>query len=153
MHMPTDKRLEAGDLVLGEITPLLNGQFIQLCRTIILGQPRPLIVEKYDMLVHALEPSTDQHEVVELGPPIEVTLGQGGSGRSQQHAVPTGERCQGRLQWFDHHHHPRASPEGSVVDLSMWPQTVLTQVHDLDRRRAGVDGASDDAHAQGAPKE
>jgi Xaa-Pro dipeptidase len=54
MHTPTDKRLEAGDLVLGEITPLLNGQFIQLCRTIVLGQPSPLIREKYDMLVHAL---------------------------------------------------------------------------------------------------
>jgi Xaa-Pro aminopeptidase len=55
MHMPTDKRLEAGDLVLGEITPLLNGQFIQLCRTVVLGQPSPLIVEKYDMLVRALD--------------------------------------------------------------------------------------------------
>jgi Xaa-Pro aminopeptidase len=54
MHMPTDKRLEAGDLVLAEITPLRNGQFIQLCRTLVLGQPSPLRVEKYDMLVHAL---------------------------------------------------------------------------------------------------
>jgi len=54
MHMPTDKRLEAGDLVLGEITPLRNGQFIQLCRTLVLGQPGPLIEEKYDMLVRAL---------------------------------------------------------------------------------------------------
>ena len=55
MHMPTDKRLEAGDVVLGEITPLVNGQFIQLCRTLVLGKPSPLIVEKYDMLIHALD--------------------------------------------------------------------------------------------------
>ena len=55
MHTPSDKRLEEGDLVLGEITPLRNGQFIQLCRTIFLGQPSPLIVEKYAMLVRSLE--------------------------------------------------------------------------------------------------
>ena len=55
MHTPTDKRLEEGDLVLGEITPLRHGQFIQLCRTIVLGKPSPLIVEKYDMLVRALD--------------------------------------------------------------------------------------------------
>jgi Xaa-Pro dipeptidase len=55
MHMPTDKRLEEGDLVLGEITPLRNGQFIQLCRTLVLGKPSPLITEKYGMLVRALE--------------------------------------------------------------------------------------------------
>ncbi|MFH1647374.1 MAG: M24 family metallopeptidase, partial [Chloroflexota bacterium] len=60
MHQPTDKRLEEGDLVLGEITPLREGQFIQLCRTMVLGKPSPLVVEKYDMLLraldHALEP-------------------------------------------------------------------------------------------------
>jgi len=60
MHQPTDKRLEEGELVLGEITPLREGQFIQLCRTAVLGKPSPLVVEKYDMLLraldHALEP-------------------------------------------------------------------------------------------------
>ncbi len=55
MHTPTDKRLEPGDLVLGEITPLYDGQFVQLCRTIVLGRPAPVVAEKYDMLLRSLE--------------------------------------------------------------------------------------------------
>jgi len=55
MHLPTDKRLEKGDIVLGEITPLCDGQFIQLCRTVVLGKPSPVLVEKYDMLLESLE--------------------------------------------------------------------------------------------------
>ncbi|MFH1953847.1 MAG: Xaa-Pro peptidase family protein [Pseudomonadota bacterium] len=55
MHTPTDKRLEPGDLVLGEITPLCEGQFIQLCRTIVLGKPDPAVVEKYDMLLRSFD--------------------------------------------------------------------------------------------------
>jgi Xaa-Pro dipeptidase len=55
MHTPTDKRLEHGDLVLGEITPLCEGQFIQLCRTMVLGKPDKTVVEKYDMLLRSLD--------------------------------------------------------------------------------------------------
>jgi Xaa-Pro aminopeptidase len=57
MHYPRDKRLTEGDLVLGEITPVLNGQFIQLCRTVVLGQPSELLKQKYDMLLKALDES------------------------------------------------------------------------------------------------
>jgi Xaa-Pro dipeptidase len=55
MHTPTDKRLEPGDLVLGEITPLCEGQFIQLCRTMVLGKPDPAVEERYDMLLRSLD--------------------------------------------------------------------------------------------------
>lgn len=55
MHSPTDKRLAAGDIVLGEITPVCEGQFIQLCRTVVLGEPDNLLAEKYSMLVNALK--------------------------------------------------------------------------------------------------
>jgi len=54
MHTPKDKRLEKGDIVLGEITPLCEGQFIQLCRTLVLGKPSPILIEKYDMLLESL---------------------------------------------------------------------------------------------------
>jgi Xaa-Pro aminopeptidase len=57
MHEPTDRRLEKGDIVIGEITPGCNGQFIQLCRTVVLGGPSPVLIEKYEMLVRALKES------------------------------------------------------------------------------------------------
>ncbi len=57
MHSPTDRRLSKGDIVIGEITPVLDGQFFQLCRTVVIGEPSPVLVEKYTMLMHAFEES------------------------------------------------------------------------------------------------
>ncbi len=57
MHEPTNKRLRAGDIVIGEISSVYRGQFVQLCRTVILGQPSPVVIEKYNMLLHALDES------------------------------------------------------------------------------------------------
>ena len=57
MHAPTDRRLQSGDLVLGEITAVVDGQFSQLCRTVVLGKPPEILVEKYSMLVHAFQES------------------------------------------------------------------------------------------------
>jgi Xaa-Pro aminopeptidase len=60
MHEPTDRRLEKGDIVIGEITPGCDGQFIQLCRTIVLGGASSVLVEKYEMLIRALNESLQQ---------------------------------------------------------------------------------------------
>ncbi|HME45352.1 MAG TPA: Xaa-Pro peptidase family protein [Syntrophorhabdales bacterium] len=60
MHAPTDRRLASGDAVIGEITPACEGQFVQLCRTVFLGSPAPVLVEKYDILVRALAESLKQ---------------------------------------------------------------------------------------------
>lgn len=60
MHEPTDRRLQEGDVVIGEITPVYEGQFIQLCRTVVLGKATPLQLKKYAMLIHALEESLKQ---------------------------------------------------------------------------------------------
>ena len=60
MHEPTDRRLREGDIVIGEITPVCEGQFIQLCDTVVLGKPTPVQVEKYDILIRALEESLKQ---------------------------------------------------------------------------------------------
>jgi len=57
MHEPTDRRLQEGDILIGEITPVCEGQFIQLCRTVILGKAGPVLTEKYRMLIYALEES------------------------------------------------------------------------------------------------
>ncbi len=60
MHEPTDRRLNRGDIVIGEITPVYRGQFIQLCPTVVLGNPSQILVEKYNILIHALKESLNQ---------------------------------------------------------------------------------------------
>ena len=57
MHAPTDRRLAVGDIIIGEISPVVDGQVLQICRTIVLDKASPLLVEKYDMLVNALQES------------------------------------------------------------------------------------------------
>jgi Xaa-Pro aminopeptidase len=60
MHEPTDRTLESGDLVLGEISPGQEGQYVQLCRTIVLGEPTPELLRAYDMLLAALHAALAQ---------------------------------------------------------------------------------------------
>jgi Xaa-Pro dipeptidase len=55
VRAPTDRRIEAGDLVIGEITPCYRGYFAQLCRTLVLGTPSELQRAKYDLLIRAQE--------------------------------------------------------------------------------------------------
>jgi Xaa-Pro dipeptidase len=55
MRAPTDHCLSAGDIVIAEISPVCRGQFTQLCRTIVVGQPSAVLVEKYQLLVKAFE--------------------------------------------------------------------------------------------------
>jgi Xaa-Pro dipeptidase len=49
----SDRKLESGDVIVGEITPCYRGYFAQLCRTLILGEPSALQREKYDLLLKA----------------------------------------------------------------------------------------------------
>ena len=53
IRAPTNRTLEKGDLIVGEITPCYRGYFAQLCRTLILGEPSDLQRQKYDMLIRA----------------------------------------------------------------------------------------------------
>ena len=57
MHEPTDRRFREGDVIIGEISPGCEGQFMQLCRTVYLGKPSPVLHEKYDILLRALDVS------------------------------------------------------------------------------------------------
>jgi Xaa-Pro dipeptidase len=57
MHHPVDRKLRKGDILIAEITPVYKWQFIQLCRTVILGGARPVLIDKYNMLIHAFEES------------------------------------------------------------------------------------------------
>jgi Xaa-Pro aminopeptidase len=49
----TERRLEAGDVIVGEITPAFHGYHAQLCRTFILGEPTPKQIENYNILIEA----------------------------------------------------------------------------------------------------
>ncbi len=49
------RRLERGDLILGEMTPSYEGQMAQICRTVSVGPASELVKTKYALLVHALK--------------------------------------------------------------------------------------------------
>jgi Xaa-Pro dipeptidase len=49
-----ERVLDVGDIILSEITPCYRGQFAQICRTTVLGAPRPVIGEKFGILQDAM---------------------------------------------------------------------------------------------------
>jgi Xaa-Pro aminopeptidase len=50
LHPPTDRIVQSGDIIIGEITPCIGGLFVQICRTMVLGEPAPAVREKYAIL-------------------------------------------------------------------------------------------------------
>jgi len=52
---PTDRKLEEGDVIVGEITPCYRGYLAQLCRTFVLGKPSQVQQTTYDLLLGALQ--------------------------------------------------------------------------------------------------
>ncbi len=55
LHPPTDRVVEPGDIIIGEITPCVQGYFVQICRTMVLGKPPPLLQEKFALLKKAMK--------------------------------------------------------------------------------------------------
>jgi Xaa-Pro aminopeptidase len=55
LHPPTDRVVQPGDIIIGEITPCISGLFVQICRTMVLGQPAPVVQEKYAILKRAMD--------------------------------------------------------------------------------------------------
>jgi Xaa-Pro dipeptidase len=78
-HMPTNRVLERGDLILAEITPAVEGEFIQICRSAVVGGPNEIQLEKFALLDRALRagmkaatPGTSVTEIVDvINRPIE----------------------------------------------------------------------------------
>lgn len=50
LHPPTDRIVQPGDIIIGEITPCIGGLFVQICRTMVLGEAAPVVNEKYAIL-------------------------------------------------------------------------------------------------------
>lgn len=49
-----ERVLDVGDIILSEITPCYRGQFAQICRTAVIGEPRPIVRERYAILQEAM---------------------------------------------------------------------------------------------------
>ena len=54
LHPATDRVTQPGDIIIGEITPCIGGLFVQICRTVVLGEPSPVVREKYAILHKAM---------------------------------------------------------------------------------------------------
>jgi Xaa-Pro aminopeptidase len=55
MAPPMGKRLKKGDLVTTELTPCVNGYYIQICRTLVIGEASPAQREAFTVYHDALE--------------------------------------------------------------------------------------------------
>lgn len=49
-----ERVLDVGDIILSEITPCYRGQFVQICRTTVIGAPPPAVREKFVILQDAM---------------------------------------------------------------------------------------------------
>jgi Xaa-Pro aminopeptidase len=54
VHQPTRRLIAEGDILLSEITPAVEGEYIQICRSAVFGTPTALQLEKFALLDEAL---------------------------------------------------------------------------------------------------
>ena len=50
-----ERILDVGDIILSEITPCYRGQFVQICRTTVIGEPPLMVRAKYAILQDAMQ--------------------------------------------------------------------------------------------------
>jgi Xaa-Pro aminopeptidase len=55
MTPPTGKRLSPGDLVTTELTPCVDGYYVQICRTLVVGEPSPLQQKAFAVYLEAMK--------------------------------------------------------------------------------------------------
>jgi Xaa-Pro aminopeptidase len=55
LHPATDRIVQRGDIIIGEITPCIGGLFVQICRTMVLGEPPAVVREKYAILKKGMD--------------------------------------------------------------------------------------------------
>jgi len=54
IRVPGDRILDAGDVILGEISPSIDGDFSQICKTAVLGGPSSVQRDRFELLVESL---------------------------------------------------------------------------------------------------
>jgi len=55
MAPPGGKRIKAGDLVTTELTPCVNGYYVQICRTLVMGDPTSDQIGAFNLYLEAME--------------------------------------------------------------------------------------------------
>jgi Xaa-Pro dipeptidase len=55
MTPPTGKRLSPGDLVTTELTPCVDGYYVQICRTLVVGEPSSLQQKAFGVYLEAMK--------------------------------------------------------------------------------------------------
>jgi Xaa-Pro aminopeptidase len=55
MAPPSGKKLKRGDLVTTELTPCFGGYYVQICRTLVVGEPSVAQLEAFDIYKQAME--------------------------------------------------------------------------------------------------
>jgi Xaa-Pro aminopeptidase len=55
VRSPRRRVMVEGDIILVELTPCVAGQFSQICRTAVIGEPMEIVREKYKILQEATE--------------------------------------------------------------------------------------------------
>src|SRR5580692_2379690 len=89
-----ERILDVGDIILSEITPCYQGQFSQICRTTVIGEPRPVVREKYVILQAAMDAGLvacrSGSSVAELTHSIKCVFQKAGVGHFLRAPVPAG---------------------------------------------------------------
>jgi Xaa-Pro dipeptidase len=72
-HRPSNRILERGDVLLGEVTPAVAGEYVQICRTAVLGEPTARQRELFALLdgalreaMRAARPGTPARDIVRI---------------------------------------------------------------------------------------
>ncbi|MEP9373486.1 Xaa-Pro peptidase family protein [Mesorhizobium sp. KR1-2] len=72
-HRTSERLLAAGDVLLGEITPSVDGEYVQICRTAVIGDPTQTQLAAFDLLDGALrsamaaaKPGVAARDIVEV---------------------------------------------------------------------------------------
>lgn len=93
---PGQHKLETGDIILCEISPSVDGQFSQICRTAMVGRAPNLFVEKYALLQQSFEngvrAAVPGARVADLVAAINANLNEAGYG---EFCVPPHMRARG----------------------------------------------------------
>lgn len=69
MHSPTERIVREGDALLLELSPMVQGYVLQICRTVSIGTPDPTLSEKFSLLTEALRLTKAR-----LGPGVEASV-------------------------------------------------------------------------------
>lgn len=81
---PSRRVMQKGDLILGEISPGADGQFVQICRTAVLGPINGIQQSNYDILWRAMErgmaAATPGRTVSEVASAMNEAVAEGGYG-------------------------------------------------------------------------